>query len=403
MTAGYRYYTGDLRTGGPLRLVDLTGGSWGTPLGEPGSVEGSFPLRAVDTQGNPELEPDGRPKLLWPSARSDAAAGKSFLAVAYVNAAGDETFLEGGPIWRTTYDDATGVLNIGAAGLHSYFDHRKVIRVLAAGQEASDVSETFMAAQLSLIAKRLVELAQTHTGGNLPIVLPSDAELSGAGTTHERTYNGYELATVGDALKRLSEVEDGPEVPGPEVQFVPRRRTDDPRYLEWVMRIGVAPSMLLTQAGAPWTWDMSVPRSSVKSLSVSTDATKMAFRQWAAGQGEAEGRPIAMAESSTLIDAGFVLLEGEVPATDAEGDPEVLAAYARTALAYSQRPIESWTVAIDRDGLPSVGQYRVGDWASFVVRDHAYLPDDTYSMRILNISSSDETVTLTLSERLGEL
>lgn len=384
MVAGYRYYVGDLRTGKITRQVDLTGGSWSTPLGEPGSLEGSFPLASGE----------------WGSARSDAAAGKAFLAVAYVNAAGDETMLEAGPIWKSSCPWETSVLSLSASGLHSYFDHRKVLRVLAAGETASDVEETYTGAQLGLIAKRLVQLAQTHTGGNLPIVLPSDPDLGGAGTDQERTYPGYELAWVGERLKQLSEVEGGPEI-----QFVPRRRTDDPRFIEWVMRIGVAPSMLLTQSGKPWAWDASVPKSHVRGISVSSDGSRMAFRQFAAGQGQAEGRPIAVAEDLSLITgpANFALLEGEVGATDAVEDADLLPQYASAALAYSQRPVESWTATVSRDGMPTVGQLRPGDWASFVIREHVFIPDGTYSMRVLSISGGDsDAVTLTLSERLGE-
>lgn len=384
MAAGFRYSVGDLRTGKITRPVDLTGGSWTVPLGEPGSIEGSFPLRSGE----------------WREARSDAAAGKAFLLVEYENAAGDRTALEAGPIWKSKYTDSSGVFGVSAAGLGSYFDHRKVIKALVAGEDPAEVAVTYTGKELGLIAKRLVELSQSHTGGYLPIVLPDDADLGGAGTDHTRTYPGYELGWVGERLKQLSEV-DG----GPEIQFVPRRRSDDPRYIEWVMRIGVAENkMLLTQSGDPWQWDASVPKSDVREIDISSDGTKMAFRQWVAGQGEAEGRPIVKADALTLVtDAGFALLEGEVTATDS-ADIDTLPSYAKAAIDYSQRPIESWTVTVSRDGRPTVGQLRPGDWAVFVVRDHVFLPDGSYSMRILSIAGGDsDAVTLTLSERLGEL
>lgn len=381
MVAGYRYYVGDLRTGKITRPVDLTGGSWSLPLGEPGTIEGSFPLRSGE----------------WRSVRSDTAPAKSFLAVAYENAAGDETMLEAGPIWKSDYDDTTGVIRFSASGLHSYFDHRKVLRVLTAGETAQDVSETYEAANLALVAKRLVELAQTHVGGSLPLVLPTDVELGGAGSTYEETFPGYELSWVGDRLKQLSEKGDF------EIQFVPRRRTDDRRFIEWVLRIGgPSTSGLLFQTGAPWTWDMRPEKHDVRSLGIATDATKMAFRQWAAGQGQAEGRPVAMAEDMTLVNAGFALLEGEVSATDTEDDPQP---FADTALAYSQRPIESWNASVSRDGARVVvGQLRPGDWARWWVADHNVLPDGKYEMRLLSIAGSDsDAVSVTLSERLGEL
>jgi hypothetical protein len=381
MAAGYRYYVGDLRTGKITRPVALVDGSWSLPLGEPGSVEGSFPLRSGE----------------WKTARSDTAPAKSFLAVAYENAAGDETMLEAGPIWKSDYDDSSGVIKFAASGLHSYFDHRKVLPVLAAGETAQDVSKTYEAANLALVAKRLVELAQSHVGGSLPIVLPSDAELGGAGTAYEEVFPGYELSWVGDRIKQLAEKGDF------EIQFVPRRRTDDRRYIEWVMRIGSpATSGLLFQTGNPWTWDMRPEKHDVRSLGISTDATKMAFRQWAAGQGQAEGRPVAMAQDLTLVNAGFALVEGEVSATDTEDDPQP---FADAALAYSQRPIESWNASVSRDGKTiTVGQLRPGDWARYWIADHAYLPDGKYEMRLLSIAgNTSDVVSLTLSERLGEL
>lgn len=382
--AGYRWYVGDLRTGKISRSVDLVGGSWSVPLGDAGTIGGSFPIRSGE----------------WPSARSDAAAAKAYLAVSYVNAAGDETFLEAGPIWKSDFqDDESGMFQIGAAGLGSYFDHRKVIPVLAAGDNPAEATVTYNAAQLALIAKRLVELAQSHTGGNLPIVLPSDADLGGAGTTHTRTYLGYELGWVGERLKQLSEVEDGPEI-----QFVPRRRTDNPSYIEWVMRIGTEPSMMLTQTGPAWVFDRTVPKSPVRKISVSSDGTQMAFRQWVAGQGEAEGRPIVWAEDDTLIGLGFPLLEGEVTATDTVSTTETLNGHATGALAYSQRPIESWTLTVSRDARPNVGQYVPGDWVTVKIKDHVFLPAGQYSMRILSTAGdTSDAVTLTLSERLGDI
>lgn len=388
MTAGYRFIFGDTRTGKQSRVVDLVETSWSWLLGEPGSIDGSFPLASG----------------AWPDAHSDTTVGKAYLVVAYVNEAGDETLLEGGPVWKYEFDHTTGVLKVGAAGLGSIFDHRKVMKVLASGEDPAEAAVEYSAKQLGLIAKRLIELTIAHTGGNLPIVMPSDASLGGPGTGVEsdflETYPGYELAWVGEKLKSLSEREGGPEV-----QFVPRRRTDDPRYIEWVMRIGTADTkMLLTQSGQPWRWDTSVPKSDVRGISMSGDGTKMAFRQWATGQGEAEGTPIAVDTATTLLDAGFPLLEGQVQTTDTEGDTKILNQFVNAALAYSQRPAESWTATVSRDGRPTVGQLRPGDWARFILRGHRFKPDGDYDMRIMSISGSggSDAISLTLSERLGE-
>jgi len=382
LTPGYRWIVGDLRTGKIWRTVDLIGGKWNTPFTDVGAMEGSFPVKAPD----------------WPTARSDTPVAKAFMAVAYVDKLGNETFLEGGPIWKSKFDDETSILQLAGAGLWSYFDHRKLVQVLAAGQSAASTSLTYNAAQLGLIAKRLVELAQSHTGGSLPIVLPDDADLGGAGTDHTRTYPGYELAWIGERLKQLTDVKGGPEI-----QFVPRRNAADNRFIEWVMRVGVAPSMLLTQAGTPWVFDRTTRKSPVRKINVDSDGTAIASRQWAAGQGEAEGRPIVMMDSDLLPGLGFPLLEDETAATDNVTTTDVLTAYATEALAYSQRPVEAWVLTVSRDDRPNVGQYRAGDWATVRIKNHDYLYDGDYDMRILNVAGdADDAITLTMSERLGE-
>lgn len=401
MAAGYRYSVGDLRTGKITRPVDLVGSSWSVPLGEPGSIEGSFPMRAEATAA--EIVAGRKGRKLWPDAKSDATAGKAFLLVEYENLAGDRTAIEAGPIWKSKFLDSSGVLSLSASGLGSYFDHRKVIKALVAGEDPSEVSETYTAKQLGLIAKRLIQLSQSHVGGSVPIVLPPDSDFAGTGEDIEKTYPGYELAWIGDALKRLAEDDRGPEI-----QFVPRRRPyPESNYIEWVMRIGTAATKnLLVQSGQPWTWtrDPNVPKSSLREIDISSDGTKVASRQWAAGQGQAEGRPIRKADALQLVDAGFPLLEGEATGYDAEDDPDTIQAVANAAVAYSQRPIESWTITVSRDSLPTVGQYTPGSWARIKVRDHDYLPDGEYEMRIMSMAGGDsDAVTLQLSERLGDL
>lgn len=379
---GYRWHVGDLRTGRILRTIDLDAPTWNDTIDDAGTLEGSFPLRSGE----------------WPHARSDATPGKSFLAVSYLDDRDDEHWIAGGPIWTSRFSDETGALTIGAAALSTYFDHRKLIPVLAAGQNPAEATVTYTGAQLGLIAKRLVELAQAHTGGQLPIVLPSDAELGGPGTTHTRTYPGYELGWVGERLQQLTEVEGGPEV-----QFVPRRRTDDPRFVEWVMRIGVAPTMMLTQKGPAWVFDRTTPKSPVTGIDVATDASNLTFRSWAAGQGEGEGRPIRRVDAPTLVEAGWPLLESEVTGLDTVSDTVTLDRHAAADLLAFGRPMETWTVTVRRDARPHVGLYRAGDWCELRIRDHVYLPDGDHQMRIVSRSGGAETVTLNMQPKLGEV
>ena len=244
----YRWLVGDLRTGRVWRTVDLTGTRGSAAADGDGTLEGSAPLG------------DGTD---WPTAYPESTPVRAFLACEYLTDGGTSTIVQAGPVWTRRFNDATRSLQIGAASLASYFDHRKVIPVLPVTANPSEASVTYTGAELGLIAKRLVELAQSHTGGTLPIVLPPDADLGGPGDAHTRTYPGYELGWVGDRLQQLSEV-DG----GPEIQFEPRRRPDDPRFIEWVMRVGRdVDGGALFQSGAPWVFDRTVRQSEPDPLS----------------------------------------------------------------------------------------------------------------------------------------
>src|SRR5690606_21678978 len=126
-----------------------------------------------------------------------------------------------------SYNADTSILTVKAAGLASLFDHRYVMGVVASGTEAAAWSATYSNLSLATIAKRLIQLAETHTGGNLPIVFQDDE--SGA---HTRTYNGFDLGTTWQRVSELMGVIDGPDI-----SFEPRLRADR-LGIEWVMRTG---------------------------------------------------------------------------------------------------------------------------------------------------------------------
>lgn len=382
MTAGhYRWVVGNLTDGRITRTVDVIDYTWSTSNVD-ATLDGAFPLRSGD----------------WPTARQDAAAGRTFLAVAYIDPAGGETFIDGGPIWTTKYQGKDGHLRFGAADLASYFDHRKVMRVLAAGENPATTSVNYSGRELALIAKRLVELAQEHTGGHLPIVMPDDDDLGGPGTTHVRNYPGYELATIGERLGQLRDV-----IGGPEIRFTPRRRADDPRFLEWVMEVGLAANGGDIVTGRdPVTLDLTAPGSAVVDLDVDTDASDLTMRGWVGGEGEEQARPIAHYTDPTLLDAGYPLLESELTGTDTVSDAATLDAHSRSLVRDNGRPVEAWVVTVHRDGPPHVGTYMRGDPAVVVIGPgHEYLPAGEHTMRIATVAGSpDDHVVLTMHAQL---
>jgi hypothetical protein len=380
----YTWYSGDLRTGRIYGQTPVVSQSWANVMDDAG------PMQLVAQLTDPDIQALNLP--------STAAPAKSFLAVAYSDDFGTETFLEGGPVWVHSYDDVTGQLTIGGAGLWSYFDHRKVIAVLGASNPAA-LTATYAGLSLGTIAKRLVELAATHTGGNLPIVLPAD-EAEASDDAHTRTYNGYDMAWVGAALRDLTGV-----IGGPEIAFRPRRQAADPRFIEWVMLTGTEEDPLLHQTGPDWIFDQTAAQSPITSLGCAIDGTKMGDESWVKGSGQEAGTIFGHYLGTTLTDRSYPLLELEVTGHDSSENTVELDGYAQADVTNSQHPILTLTPKIDRDSSPTVALYAVGDYVQMTIAPgHPYFTAGaSFRTRITGKAGDDSTqVTLQLAPIPGE-
>lgn len=367
------WLAGDLRTGRVTTRLPLVDGTWSETLDAAGALSGTLHLADPTVAAL-------RPRVV-------AEVARTYLAAVWVDpTTGDDAeVIAAGPIWAHDYDDATRTLRIGAAGLASCYDRRKVLPVLTAGQSAADVTSVTSGVSLGTIAKRLVALAHTHTNGSLPVVLPPDI----AGP-HSRTYPGYELAWIGEQIRALTQTEGGPEV-----AFTPRWSVTDSRAIEWVMRTGTDTDPLLTQTAADWVLDHSVPGGRISSISVQVDGTRIGTRAWVAGAGSGESRLIGRADDPLLTAAGYPLLEVE-EGRDSVEDQALLDGYAAELAVRSRSAPESWTVAV-RPGLhPHPGQIRAGDWTTVIIGSHPYLDAGEQRGRLTQISG-DGTGAMTLS------
>lgn len=373
------FLTGELVTGHRLTQLPVVDGSWAPVLNGAGTIEAKLKLDDEKVRARPEL------LLALEPARS-------FLA-----AVSGDSVIEAGPIWSHVYDDTTKVLTVRAGGLRSVFDHRIVMKILATGEDPA-LAVMDYTGTLADIARDLVRLALSHTGGSLPIVFEADE----GGTSDERTYLGHELARVGDRLNELTGV-----IGGPDLAFEPQL-TADRQGLQWVMRTGTSDDPLLHQPGssssygdADWVWDVRAKRSGVQQIDVTRDANKLAYRAWASGQGTGESLLIAVEEDDTLIARGYPLLES-VTQHQSVVDSDTLDAYATSDLIAAMRPWTTWTLKVRADANPQLGTYRPGDWARvWIPDDHLYLsqfyPAGFYRTRILGFSGGtgpDVTINL---------
>ena len=391
---------GEVRTGRRIATIPVSGATWSVTHRGVGSIDVDIPLNAAEFR-RLERQVSGQ----YPSGSLFPGPGVFPVAETPVWKAGDglrpeflsavepaRTFmavLEGdnvicaGPIWAHDFDIGTGSLRVKAASdIRSIFDHRYVMGVIA-GTAWAEWAVTYTGLSLGTIAKRLVELLMSHTGGNLPIILPAD-ETGPADEAHTRTFKGFELATTSARIDQLMGV-----LGGPDVAFEPRLSADR-MGIEWVMRTGTEAQPLLTQAGLDHVWDSRVPRGGVSGLSVHRDGGGLASRSWATGGGTDQALLMGRADDPTLVNSGFPLLE----TTESRSSVSVqstLDGWAAANLSASARPWMTWSATVRSDMSPLLGSYRTGDFAKvWVPKSHPYLslllPEGFHRARIVNFS-----------------
>jgi len=389
---------GEVRTGRRIATIPVSGASWSVAHRGTGDISVDIPLNAAefkvlertlstdlfsdifsDTFGGPDAV---RPTWhvgqgLRPEFLTSVEPARTFMAVLE----GDNVICAG-PIWAHDFDISTGSLKVKASGsIASIFDHRIVMAVIA-GTAWAQWAVTYTGLSLGTIAKRLIELLMTHTGGTLPIVLPDD-ETAAADELHTRTYKGFEMATVQSRLDQLMGV-----INGPDIRFDPRL-TADRMGIEWVMKTGTEEQPLLFQSDADHVWDSRVPRGGVSGLSVHRDGGGLASRSWATGSGMDTALLMARADYTTLTDGGFPLLEVSESRSSVEVQ-STLDGWASGNLTNAAAPWMTWSASVRADMSPLLGSYRTGDFAKVWVGDHPYLnlllPAGFHRTRIMNIS-----------------
>lgn len=351
-----RYILGNLRTGRRILDLPVLTGPWDVRLNTAGSITCAVDMNDPDVQ-----------KL---DLRNTSTPAQTFLGVVE----GDR-IMEAGPIWTRNYSRDTRVLQLGAKGLGSYFDHRLILPLLAqtisvdqwtvkAPGETLPVPNPLLATTLNGIslgtmAKRLVQQAREWTGGNLPIIFQEDEVAD-----RTQTYNGVDFKSVLEAIEDLAD-----RVNGPEWAFVPRF-TSDMLGVEWLFRTGTESQPLVTSQAVP-LWNVTRPQSPVTALGVDEDGSKLVSLNWQIGGRQDDEVLVARAYDPRLVDANYPLMETVESSHSSVSEQPTLDAYAEGAVAVGQRAREIWSFTAkadprDEDGNPAgplLGGYQVGDFA----------------------------------------
>lgn len=364
-----QFLIGDLLTGQRIQILpDVLSARWSETLNAADEISCVVPL------SNPTIR---RMRLM-----ESATPGKSFLA-----AVDGDTVLAAGPIWDHNFtENESQSLELVAAGMWSYFDHRLLLPVLAGRLPSDPTTDTNLTNSLQAIARYYVWQAQQETYGNVPVVLPT--AIAG---TNVRNEAGSTLAFVGPRLRELTEVENGPDI-----KFAPRF-TANRQKIEWVMQIGTPTQPLIYGAIEPSFW-LGVPDSSVSNLRVNNSGKFLGSRAFAAG-GKITGEAlIAAATDTTLTSAGFPLLDLADKSHSTVSETATLQGYANAATLRGQK--SALTISFDHQvsQQPFLSGFNVGDFSNLrVVEDHPYLQQKTYRSRLLSRSGDAVTTSVSLT------
>lgn len=380
MSAQYTYLIADLRSNLILGEVPLTGVQFSKALCDSGTLSASLHIGSKKVQAlNPQ-------DLTTPVIR-----------VVYVLRGQNPVW--GGIIWTRSYDSASRIIKIGAADWWSYFNHRKVLPVLAPTAYTdttytASLATVYTGVEQNQLARNLVSLAQSHTAGNIGINVAGDS--SSSGINRDRSYLGYQLKDVGSALQDLCNVLNGPDMlfdVGPtDANGVPQR----------LLRLGTPH---LGQQGSAWVWELG---GNLRSYTWPSDGTRMETRAFASTDGTAEGTPIAVAEDTSRYTYSWPLLEGNQQYSGVQ-QSQTLIDHATSDQTVARLPVVLPTLVVDGVLSPTVDEFSVGDDARVCITDEFFTAGLDTSMRIvkstINVSDQggEDNVTLTMGPLLADV
>lgn len=264
----------------------------------------------------------------------------------------------GGIIWTSTYASSSQTVQIAGADWWSYFDARKILPSLAAlnptlTTEIATLVTDFDNVDQNEIARGLVALAQSHTGGDIGVQL--DTTLSGL--PHDRTYYGYDLADVGEALRQLAGIIDGPDM-----RFIVAA---DPAAPSGVARRLIIGEPWLGQQGSQHVWEYD---KNLTDYTWPRNGASMATRAFGIGEGMEQGLKVAWYEDQSPYAQGWPLLEIEASHSTVRIDA-TLVEKAQADQASKRNPIVLPTLTLQSGVAPHLGEYNTGDDARLIIKD----------------------------------
>jgi hypothetical protein len=380
VTAQYSYLVTDLRTNTVLGEMPLVSVSYNKKLNGCGVFSGTLPLSS-------KFVGDGY-DLTTPAIRA-------------VNIMRGDNPVYGGIIWTRDYDSEARTVKIQGSDWWSYFNARFILPVLS-GAAFTDstyvagLSTVYASVEQNQIMRNLITLAQSHTGGNIQIDVASDTSTSNI--PRNRSYYGYKLTRVGDALAEICN-----DINGPDLAF-DVAATDSQGRPRRVLRLGTP--RLGTQ-GSAHRLDLG---GNLLSFRWPSDASKMDTRAFATTDGTAEGTPIAAYEDTSMYPLSWPLQESSTNYSNIV-DMSTLFGHAQSDQWAARLPVALPVLRINSDLHPTVDEILVGDDALVTIpagMDPFFVRGLSTPMRLVQMDvkprdTGGEDTTLTMAPTLSDV
>lgn len=241
----------------------------------------------------------------------------------------------------------------------------------------------------------LASLGELCTKAKPGGMLPIDWRHAGEAGSHERTYSAYDIANLAwkTLATNIANV-DG----GPDFQFRPYWA--DSQHVRLSFEAGSDSEPYLAQAGVIPTLTCFSGGGTIEDLSVA--CLGPAMRVYGTGSGSDEATLCHLSQDLALCTQADPWPLMESTASDSDCDSaDLVRSHAGAALAAGRTPLVQLTgkVSLSDVGGITPGQVWPGQLVDVDVRDHPYLPEGTYRMRLMSMAGDQSDVaTLTFDQ-----
>jgi len=209
----------------------------------------------------------------------------------------------------------------------------------------------------------------------------SDVDISVSGEEYSgknvpnKTYRGYELQNIGDALETYSNTVDGFEY-RIDCSYDGANSSFSRTFVLMPITPAGFPTLAAGEVATPADFGADALvfeyPGSISSATMEESAETAATRFWVIGDigdlGAEASQPYAAATAYDLLDAGWPILE-EVESQKDVGDEETLSYFADTYLNESRPPLSNIEIQVNGSMEPKIGSYSPGDWCVIVLND----------------------------------